>query len=60
MSKEERERLQAKEQQKNPTGVLNSAITRAMTGSPDGGCLVNLLSIIIIVGIIILFKACAN
>ncbi|MBU8878670.1 hypothetical protein BGM26_06660 [Bacillus sp. FJAT-29790] len=60
MSKEERERLQAKEQQKNPVGTLNSALSRAITGSPDGGCLVNIISIIIIIVVALLIRACSN
>ncbi|QED46294.1 hypothetical protein [Cytobacillus dafuensis] len=60
MSKEERERLEAKEQRKNPGGTLNSAMSRAMTGSPDGGCLINILSLIMIIVAVLIVKACSG
>ncbi|MGE8207209.1 DUF6366 family protein [Heyndrickxia sp. NPDC080065] len=60
MSKEERERLQAKEQQKNPGGTLNNALARAFIGSPGGGCLINILSAIIILVIILFIRACSG
>ena len=43
MSEEERERLKAKEQRKNPGGALNNAWAQAHTGAPSSGCLVNIL-----------------
>ncbi|CAM5211296.1 Uncharacterised protein [Lysinibacillus sphaericus] len=60
MSEQERENLKAKEQRKNPGGALNSASAQAHTGSPSKGCLVNIGSIIMIIVIILLVKACAN
>ena len=60
MSGEERERLKAKEQRKNPGGTLNNAWAQAHTGAPSSGCLVNVLSIVIIVAIILLVRACSN
>ena len=60
MSGEERERLKAKEQRKNPGGTLNNAWAQAHTGAPNSGCLVNVLSIVIIVAIILLVRACSN
>ena len=48
MSREQRDKLQSKEQTKNPGAILNNTFARALTGSPDGGCLINLLSIVII------------
>ncbi|MGE6258075.1 hypothetical protein ACQKCU_09230 [Heyndrickxia sporothermodurans] len=60
ISRKERERLQAKEQKKNPGGILNSTLARAVTGSPDGGCLINIISVIIIIIIILIIKACSN
>ena len=53
MSVEERERLKAKEQRKNPGGALNNAWAQAHTGAPSSGCLVNIGSIFIIVVIIL-------
>ena len=37
MSGEERERLKAKEQRKNPGGTLNNAWAQAHTGAPTVG-----------------------
>ncbi|WP_277585148.1 DUF6366 family protein [Psychrobacillus antarcticus] len=60
MSEEERDRLKAKEQRKNPGGALNNAWAQAHTGAPSSGCLVNIGSIIIIVVFILLIRACSN
>ncbi|MFS0820914.1 hypothetical protein [Bacillus sp. 1P02SD] len=60
MSEEERERLKAKEQRKNPGGALNNGWAQAHTGTPSSGCLVNILSIVIIVAGILLVRACSN
>lgn len=60
MSVEERERLKAKEQRKNPGGALNNAWAQAHIGTPSSGCLVNMGSLLIIVGIILLVRACSN
>ena len=46
MSEEERERLKAKEQRKNPGGALNNAWAQAHTGAPSSGCLVNSVNIL--------------
>ena len=56
---EDRERLKAKEELKNPGGTLNNALARAFTGAPGGGCLVNLLSLGLILVLWILFKSCS-
>ncbi|MCM3711011.1 DUF6366 family protein [Sporosarcina luteola] len=57
MSEEERERLKAKEQRKNPGGTLNDAWAQAHTGAPSSsGC----LGILIIVVIILLVEACSK
>ena len=60
MSAEERERLQAKEEHKNPGGSLNNVLARAMTGSPNRGCLINIGSIVMIIVFLFLFRACSN
>jgi hypothetical protein len=60
MSEEERERLKAKELRKNPGGALNNAWAQAYTGSPSSGCLVNIISVLIVVGLILLIRACSN
>ena len=60
MSEKERERLKAKEQRKNPGGALNNSWAQAHTGAPSSGCLVNIGSIVIIVAIILLVRACSN
>ena len=60
MSEEERERLKAKEQRKNPGGALNDAWARAFTGTPSSGCLVNIISVLLIIFIVLLVKACSN
>lgn len=60
MAEEERERLKAKEQRKNPGAALNNAWVQAHTGAPSSGCLVNIGSVVIIVVIILLVRACSN
>jgi hypothetical protein len=60
MSEDAKERLERKEQHRNPGGILNDAISRANTGSPTGGCFINLLSVIIIVVFIFLIRSCSN
>ena len=60
MSERERERLKSKELRKNPVGALNNAWAQAHTGAPSSGCLVNIGSILIIVVIILLVRACSN
>ncbi|MFJ5766300.1 DUF6366 family protein [Lysinibacillus sp. NPDC093210] len=60
MSEKERENLKAKEQRKNPGGALNSATAQAHTGTPSSGCLINIGSIVIIIVIILLVRACSN
>lgn len=57
MSEEEREKLKYKEQQKNPGGALNNAWAQAFTGAPSSGCLVNVISVMIIVLFILLVRA---
>ena len=60
MSDEKRERLKAKEQRNNPGGALNNTWAQAHTGASSSGCLINIVSIAIIVVIILLIKACSN
>ena len=60
MSEEERERLKSKEQRKNPGAALNNAWTQAITGVPSSGCLVNVLSILLVAGFVLLIRACSN
>ena len=60
MSREERERLQAKEEKNNPGAALNNALVRGIIGSPDRGCLVNIVSIVMIIAFIFIFRACSN
>lgn len=60
MSQEERERLKSKEQRKNPGAALNNAWAKAITGEPSSGCLVNVLSILMVAGVVLLVRACAN
>ena len=60
MSEEERESLKAKEQRKNPGGTLNNTFTQATTGVPSSSCLVNIISILVIVVFGILIRACSN
>jgi hypothetical protein len=56
MSEEERERLKAKELRKNPGGALNNAWAQAYTGAPSSGCLINIISVLII----LLVRACSS
>ncbi|MEN8702262.1 hypothetical protein [Bacillus infantis] len=60
MSEKDRERLKTKEQQKNPGAALNNSWTQAITGAPGNGCLVNVISILIIIGFIFLVRSCSN
>ena len=60
MSEEKREQLKAKEQQRNPGAALNNGWARAITGSPGGGCLVNVISILIVVGFFLVIRACSQ
>lgn len=60
MPNKERDRLKAKEQRKNPGGILNNVWSQVYTGAPNSGCLVNILSIIMLVGFIFLVKSCSN
>jgi hypothetical protein len=60
MSEEERERLKAKELRKNPGGALNNAWVQAYTGAPSSGCLINIISVLIVVGFILLVRACSS
>ncbi|MEH7126327.1 hypothetical protein V7122_01445 [Bacillus sp. JJ1532] len=59
MSEKERERLKATEQRKNPRGALNNSWAQAHTGVPSSGCLVNLFSVLIIIGFVLLVRACS-
>lgn len=59
MSEEKRESLKAKEQRRNPGGALNNIWSQAHTGAPSKGCLVNIISIIILVGFVLLVKSCS-
>ncbi|MGD7052361.1 hypothetical protein [Sutcliffiella horikoshii] len=57
MSKKERERLKNREQKGNPGAAFNNAMNQAIAGNPNGsGCLL----IVIILLIIVLFKACSS
>ena len=60
MSEKERETQPSIEQRKNPGGALNNAWAQAHTGAPSTGCLVNIGSIVIIVAITLLVRACSN
>jgi hypothetical protein len=60
MSEKERERLKLKEQQKNPGAALNNSWAQATTGVPSKGCLVNVISILMIIGFILLVRAYSN
>ncbi|MBS8266362.1 hypothetical protein DYI25_18220 [Mesobacillus boroniphilus] len=60
MSEEKRERLKFKEQRKNPGAALNNAWAQAMTGAPGSGCLVNVISVLIVVGVVLLIRACSQ
>ncbi|WP_409305016.1 hypothetical protein [Peribacillus sp. SCS-155] len=60
MSEEERERLKAKELLKQPGVALNSAWSQANTGAPSSGCFVNVFSVLIVVGFVLLVRACSN
>ena len=60
MSEEEREILKTKELRKNPGGALNSAWATAQTGSPSSGCLVNIISVLIIIVFFMIVRACSN
>ncbi|WP_043929807.1 hypothetical protein [Bacillus sp. EB01] len=60
MSEKDRERLKAKEQQKNPGGTFNNALAQAFTGAPSSGCLINIISVLMVLGIILLVRACSN
>jgi len=56
----ERERLKIKEQQKNPGGILNNTWAQATTGTPSGSCLINIVSLIMIIVIVFIVRACSN
>ncbi|QNK86252.1 hypothetical protein H7992_13315 [Sporosarcina sp. resist] len=56
----ERERLKAKEQQKNPGSTLNNTWAQATTGAPSGSCLINIISFIMIIVFVFLIRACSN
>jgi hypothetical protein len=60
MSEEKRQRLKSKEQRKHPGAALNNAWTQAMTGLPGSGCLVNVISILIVVGVFLVIRACSQ
>lgn len=60
MSEEKREQLKYKEQRKNPGAALNKAWAQAMTGSPGSGCLVNVMTILIVVGFFLVIRACSQ
>ena len=62
MSEEERERerLKAKEQRKNPGGILNNTWAQATTGAPSGSCLINIVSVVMIIVFVFLIRACSN
>ncbi len=60
MSDEERDRLKAKELRKNPGGTLNNAWAQAHSGAPSSGCLINIISVLLIVGIMLVARACSN
>lgn len=60
MSEKERERLKAKEQRKNPGAALNNALAQAMTGTPGNGCLINVISILMVVGFVLIIRACSQ
>lgn len=60
MSEEERERIKAKEERKNPGGILNNVWARAYTGAPSSGCLVNIISVLIIICFVLVVRACSN
>ena len=60
MSENERERLKTKELRKNSGGILNTVWATAHTGAPSSGCLVNIISILMIIVFIVLVKACSN
>ncbi|CEG26237.1 DUF6366 family protein [Bacillus sp. B-jedd] len=60
MSEEERERLKAEESRRNPAGAFNDASARAYTGSPSSGCIVNIISVLMIIGIVALVRACSS
>lgn len=60
MSEKKRERLKLREQRKNPGAALNNGWVQAMTGSPSSGCLVNVISILIVVGVILVIRACSQ
>ncbi|WP_342598198.1 DUF6366 family protein [Psychrobacillus sp. FSL H8-0483] len=60
MSEEERERLKTKEQRKNPIGTLNNTFAQAITGSPSGGCLLNITSIIMMIIFVLIIRVCSN
>lgn len=60
MSEQERERLKSKEQRKNPGAALNNGWGQAVTGAPGSGCLVNVISILIVVGFFLIIRACSQ
>lgn len=60
MSEENRERLKLKEQRKNPGAALNNAWARGVTGSPSSGCLVNIISVVMVLGVVLLIRACSQ
>jgi hypothetical protein len=60
MSEEKREWLKSKEQQKSPGAALNNAWARAITGSPGNGCLVNVISVLMFLGVVLIIRACSQ
>lgn len=60
MPEEERERLKGKEQRKNSGAILNNTWAQATTGAPSGSCLINIVSVIMIIAFVFLIRACSN
>jgi len=57
---EKQSELKYKEQRSNPGGALNNAWSQAHIGSPGRGCLLNTISIALVIVVLLFVRACAN
>ncbi len=59
ISDQERERLIRKEEKNHAGAILNNVYLQAVIGSHPGGCISSIITIIILVFVVILARACA-
>lgn len=60
MSEKQQDELKYKEQRNNPGGAMNNAWSQAHVGSPGRGCLLNLISLAIVIVLLFIVRACTN